>query len=86
MGTDPSLVSFGRAVRALRESQNLSQEALADATGLHRTYIGGIERAERNPSLMNIIRLARALGVPASQLLVRAEQYDLSRGTANRLN
>ena len=56
-------------VRRHRTSLALSQEALAAEAGLHRTYIGAIERAERNLSLDNIERLARALKVPAASLL-----------------
>jgi transcriptional regulator with XRE-family HTH domain len=59
---------FGDRVRALRASAHLSQEALADACGLDRTYVGGIERGERNPSLRNISKLAAALGVSLSEL------------------
>ncbi len=49
---------------------NLSQEELADLANIHRTYIGGIERGERNPTLTMIVRLASALGVPPAKLLV----------------
>lgn len=56
-------------VREERMRQGISQEALAEKTGLHRTYIGSIERGERNVSIDNIDRLARALGIRAADLL-----------------
>jgi transcriptional regulator with XRE-family HTH domain len=62
-------VSFGRVVRERRASLGLSQEELADRAGLHRTYVGSIERGERNPSLLNIARLALALRVKPSDLM-----------------
>jgi transcriptional regulator with XRE-family HTH domain len=62
-------LAFGRAVRRRRAEVGLSQEALADRAGIHRTYIGGIERGERNPTLLMIHRLARALGVLPTRLL-----------------
>jgi transcriptional regulator with XRE-family HTH domain len=52
----------------------VSQEELASLSGLHRTYVGGIERGERNPSYMNILRIAEALGERPSQLLAAAER------------
>ena len=63
------LVKFGLQARKLRETAGLSQEALAQAAQLHRTYIGGVERGERNVSLVNIVRIARALGVSPADLL-----------------
>jgi len=60
---------FGNEVRLLRRRLGLSQEALAGKCGLHRTYIGSVERGERNVSLQNIVRIARALGVPPAWLL-----------------
>lgn len=63
------LQQFGDRVRTLRKARGLSQEQLAERTGLHRTYIGGIERGERNVSLINIVRLANALEVSPSDLL-----------------
>jgi transcriptional regulator with XRE-family HTH domain len=54
---------FGRRIRSLRERKGLSQERLAELADLHRNYVGGIERGERNVGLRNIIRLAKALGV-----------------------
>lgn len=60
--------AFGRNVRQLREILRLSQEGLAVAAGLDRSYIGGIERGERNPSLTAILQLAAALEVPPARL------------------
>jgi transcriptional regulator with XRE-family HTH domain len=54
---------FGEILRRLRKQKGLSQESLALACGLDRTYIGGIERGERNVSLMNIVKIANALCV-----------------------
>lgn len=68
---------FGGRVRELRARKGVSQEALADLAGLHRTYLGGIERGERNPSLVNIGRIADALGVPILELF----QFPDGRGT-----
>jgi len=55
-------------VRDLREARHLSQETLAERAGLDRTYVGGIERGERNPALDNITRLATALDVEVRDL------------------
>jgi transcriptional regulator with XRE-family HTH domain len=63
------LVRFGRRVRDLRKQAGLSQEQFAERCHLDRTYIGGIERGERNLSLRNIAVLARALGVSLSELM-----------------
>ncbi len=60
---------FGATVRRLRTEKGLSQEAFAAAVGIHRTYIGGIERGERNPTLTTIERIARALEVDPASLL-----------------
>lgn len=63
-----TLRAFGARVRELRERGGLSQEALAHRAALHRTYIGSVERGERNISLANIHALADALGVDVRQL------------------
>jgi transcriptional regulator with XRE-family HTH domain len=68
-GKRKDCVRFGRTVRGLREAKGLSQEDFADQVAVHRTYIGGIERGERNPTLVTIQRIAQALGVPAWKLL-----------------
>jgi len=60
---------FGENVRRLRKNRYWSQEKLAEACGLHRTYIGAIERGERNVSLENIVEIARSLDVSPSALL-----------------
>jgi transcriptional regulator with XRE-family HTH domain len=59
---------FGTRIRQLRTQKGWSQEAFADLVGVHRTYIGSIERAEQNVSLINIERLAATLGVSLAEL------------------
>ena len=66
--------ALGQAIRQLRAERGLSQEALADASELHRTYVGGIERGERNPSFANLLRLSDALEVRPSELMVLFER------------
>jgi len=66
---DPRLQQFGKRVRSTREKACLSQEELAARAGIHRTYIGGVERGERNLGLSNVFRIADALGLPAASLL-----------------
>ena len=59
---------FGKAVRALREERGYSQEELAERACLHRNYVGGVERGERNVALENIVKLAGALSVRTKDL------------------
>jgi len=63
---------FGTALRREREGKGLSQEELSFSCGLHRTYVGSVERGERNVSLANIEKLARAVGMKCSELLKEA--------------
>ena len=62
---------FGKRVRELRAKQGISQEALADLAGVHRTYMGSIERGEKNIGLENIVKVARALRVAPKELLAK---------------
>jgi transcriptional regulator with XRE-family HTH domain len=63
------LQRFGARVRAEREKLGISQEELAERSGLHRTYVGGVERGERNIGLLNVIRIAQALGLSPAALV-----------------
>lgn len=64
-----TLKHFGEKVRELRIKKGLSQEGLAEISGLHRTYISSLELGKRNVSLINICALAKALGVTPDKLL-----------------
>lgn len=64
----PVLLKLGNRVRRLRTEKGWSQEKLAEKCGLHRTYLGSIERGERNVSLANLSRIARSLGVTLEEL------------------
>jgi transcriptional regulator with XRE-family HTH domain len=68
-------VALGRAVRFLREQKGLSQEELATRCRMHRTYVGGIERGERNPTVTVLYRLADGLQTSGSGLLAVAEEH-----------
>ncbi|MFI3259066.1 MAG: helix-turn-helix transcriptional regulator [Rikenellaceae bacterium] len=68
MKKSQTLIDFGLRVAAERRARSLSQEKLAELSGLHRTYIGMIERAERNITLININKLATALQIDVKEL------------------
>ena len=70
MRSEPTALSaFGANVRRLRKALGISQEELARRAGLHRTYVGGVERGERNVTLLVIKKLASALEVKPADLL-----------------
>jgi transcriptional regulator with XRE-family HTH domain len=62
-------IAFGKNLQRIRTGKNISQEKLAELSGLHRTYISGIERGVRNPTLNTIVSIATALGIEPAQLL-----------------
>lgn len=70
------LVRFGTRVREQRLKQRLSQEELAEKAGFHRTYIGMIERAEKNITLLNIYKIAEALNIDIPTLLAYEDETE----------
>jgi len=66
--------AFGQALRHIRERKRLSQEKLAELAGIHRTYVGDVERGVRNIALINMNRLASALGIPLKELVGEMER------------
>ncbi len=74
MAGTASLRALGAQIRALREAKGLSQERLADLAGLHRNFIGLIERGQRNPTFLTLIAISNKLGLPLSTLVEGAEK------------
>ena len=70
------LAAFGKSVKKRRLELHLSQEKLAELADLHRTYISDIERGARNVGLINIVRVANALEIPAADLLMELRGHD----------
>lgn len=64
------LEKLGEAIRALRQGRELSQEELAERAGVHRTYIGMIERGEKNVTILTMLRLSSALNVKVSEIML----------------
>lgn len=76
------LLAFGRRVRELRREQGFSQESFADKCGVHRTFMGTIERGESNLSFQNIVKVAETLGISLSVLFTDLESAARKRGGA----
>ena len=76
---DDILKRFGLTIKRLRESKGISQEKLGEISDLHRTYIGMIERAERNITLKNIEKLAKALGTDISKIFEELESTNINK-------
>lgn len=70
---NPILIKFGEVIKELRVKKGISQEELGKRAKLHRTYIGMIERAEKNVTLENITKLCKALEIPLSKLFEKIE-------------
>lgn len=75
MKKTPFRVSLGFVIRARRKQKQLSQDAFADLVGLHRTYVGAVERGERNLSLASLEKISAALQCPLSILFSECEQH-----------
>lgn len=69
MKTTPTRKAFGKRLRKLRKDRDISQEKLGELAGLHRTYIGAIERGEESVSVDNVTKIAKALKIKPSKLL-----------------
>lgn len=76
---DPYLIRVGTEIRRCRERLGLSQEAFAQLAGLHRTYVGALERGERNATLSSLQRVASALGLTLAELLAASESNGARR-------
>ena len=69
---DPVLVALGQAIASFRKSQGVSQEELAYRSEIDRSYMSAIERGTQNPGVMMLVKIAKAVGVPVSELFSRA--------------
>ena len=70
---NPQLVSLGKTIRSLRADRKISQETLAYAANLDRSYMGGIERGEHNITILNLMKVAAQLDIKISELLEKAD-------------
>jgi transcriptional regulator with XRE-family HTH domain len=80
----PAHVRLGKAIRVLRVERELSQETLGERGGLHRNYVGAIERGEINPTYRVLLKIGRGLDTVPSEVLARAEALERAAGTPRR--
>jgi transcriptional regulator with XRE-family HTH domain len=73
----PSLVKLGMRIRKLRKNQGFSQENFAAEVGLDRTYMGSLERGERNVAALNLIRIAKCLKIEVGELFPEIKMFDV---------
>lgn len=74
-----NLIKIGNNIKKIRQKENLSQEELAFKVGLHRTYIGSVERGERNITILNLIKIAESLRADLTLLLDLNEKDDKNK-------
>jgi transcriptional regulator with XRE-family HTH domain len=74
VGSDKDLIALGREIRRHRKAAELSQEELAERAGLHRNYIGYLERGERNPRVKTLFQIARALNMRFAKLVAEISE------------
>lgn len=74
---------LGQRIRSYRKSSGLSQERLAELADLHPTYIGQLERGEKNASVETLARISHALHVPMTKLLEKLDEYDIDDAVTN---
>jgi transcriptional regulator with XRE-family HTH domain len=74
MDSDGLLVDLGHVLREIRVEARVSQEELSLRTGVHRNYVGGVERAERNPTVLTVAKLAEALGITMADLFASVDR------------
>lgn len=79
MAGTASLRALGAEIRARRQAKGLTQERLADISGLHRNFIGLIERGQQNPTFLTLVAISAKLGLPLSELMDGTESRGRSR-------
>ncbi|AST29039.1 helix-turn-helix domain-containing protein [Ralstonia pseudosolanacearum] len=79
----PFLTAFGQTVRRYRKEKGFSQEAFADVCGIDRSYMGGVERGERNIALVNVEKIIRALGMQPSEFFTGLDKPDETHVNGN---